>query len=125
MFIDYNNNNLKEISKEIMDHYNEFNRFGVKLPVTENYDYDDEFLEDDIFSKIQIFINEETQNFIDMNILEEQFKLGFSKKIENIANLYSFKKSRNDILKKNSLIFHSKFSQNKMLYKYQEIWKSI
>lgn len=79
-----NNNNLKEISKEIMDYYNKFNRFGVKLPVPKYSDYDDEFLEDDIFSKIQIFINEETQNFIDMNTLEEQFKLGFSKKIENV-----------------------------------------
>jgi len=79
-----NNNNLKEISKEIMDYYNEFNRFGVKLPVPKYSNYDDEFLEDDIFREIQIFINEETQNFIDMNILEEQFKLGFSKKIENV-----------------------------------------
>ena len=59
------------------------------------------------------------------NIIPNSDVIKFSKKIENIANLYSFKKSRNDILKKNSLIFHSKFSQNKMLYKSQEIWKSI
>jgi glycosyltransferase involved in cell wall biosynthesis len=59
------------------------------------------------------------------NIIHNSDVIKFSKKIENLANLYSFKKSRNDILKKNSFIFHSKFSQNKMLYKYQKIWKSI
>jgi hypothetical protein len=59
------------------------------------------------------------------NIVHNYDVIKFSKKIENLVKLYSFKKSRNHILKKNSLIFHNKFSHNKMVYKYQKIWKSI
>ena len=40
-----------------------------------------------------------------------------------ILELTYFEKSYNDLLKKNSLKFHSKFPQNKMVYKYQKIWK--
>jgi glycosyltransferase involved in cell wall biosynthesis len=59
------------------------------------------------------------------NIVHNYDVIKFSKKIENLVKSYSFKKSRNHILKKNSLIFHNKFSHNKMVYKYQKIWKSI
>ena len=59
------------------------------------------------------------------NIIHNSDVIKFSKKIENLVNSFSFEKSYNDLLKKNSLKFHSKFPQNKMLYKYQKIWKSI
>ena len=59
------------------------------------------------------------------NIIHDSDVIKFTKKIEDLAKFYIFKKRRNKILKKNSLIFHNKFSQNKMLYRYQKIWKSI
>jgi len=59
------------------------------------------------------------------NIIYKSDVIEFSKKIEVFAQLYDFKKSRKNILKKNSLTFYKKFSQNKMLYKYQKLWKTI
>ena len=59
------------------------------------------------------------------NIVHNSDAMKFSKKIENLLNLYRLKKIQNNVLKKNSVIFHRKFSQNKMLYKYQKIWKTI
>ena len=59
------------------------------------------------------------------NIIHNFDEIKFSKKIENLIDLHSFKKSQKDVLKKNSLIFHGKFSQNKMIYKYKKIWNSI
>ena len=59
------------------------------------------------------------------NIVHNYDVIKFSKKIENVVKLHIFNKSRNHLLKKNSLIFHSKFSQHKMVYKYQKIWKAI
>jgi glycosyltransferase involved in cell wall biosynthesis len=59
------------------------------------------------------------------NIIQNNDVIKFSKKIENLVNLHNLKKNRNIILKKNSLTFHGKFSQNKMINKYQKVWKSI
>jgi len=59
------------------------------------------------------------------NIIHNSDEIKFSKKIENLLNLHNLKKNRNIILKKNSLTFHGKFSQNKMINKYQKLWKSI
>jgi len=77
-----NSRNLKKISEEIMKYYNTYNRFGVKLPAP---DYRDspEWFKDDMFFTISVFINEEYQGFLDMNIMEKNFKKGFSNKVKN------------------------------------------
>ena len=59
------------------------------------------------------------------NMIHNSDVIQFSKKIEQIAKLYNCKKNNNKLLKKNSLTFYKKFSQNKMLYKYQKLWKTI
>ena len=58
---------IKKISEEIMKYYNTYNRFGVKLPAP---DYGDspEWFKDDMFSTTSVFINEEYQGFLDMNM---------------------------------------------------------
>lgn len=73
---------IKKISEEIMKYYNTYNRFGVKLPAP---DYGDspEWFKDDMFSTTSVFINEEYQGFLDMNIMEKNFKKGFSNKVKN------------------------------------------
>ena len=65
-----------------MKYYNTYNRFGVKLPAP---DYGDspEWFKDDMFSTTSVFINEEYQGFLDMNIMEKNFKKGFSNKVKN------------------------------------------
>ena len=77
-----NSKSLKKISEEIMKYYNTYNRFGVKLPAP---DYGDspEWFKDDMFSTTSVFINEEYQGFLDMNIMEKNFKKGFSNKVKN------------------------------------------
>mgnify|MGYP006088643293 CR=1 FL=1 len=59
------------------------------------------------------------------NLVHNYDVIKFSKKIENLIKSYSFKENRDFISKKNSLKIHTKFSQQKMVYKYQKIWKSI
>ncbi len=49
----------------------------------------------------------------------------FSQKIEKVYKLYDFRKKINNNSKKYSSIFYKKFSQSKMLNKYQKIWKTI
>ena len=49
----------------------------------------------------------------------------FSQKIEEVIRLYDFNKKSYYNTKKYSSIFYKKFSQHKMLSKYQKIWKTI
>ncbi len=49
----------------------------------------------------------------------------FSRKIEKLIKLHEFKEKSYNNSKKYSSIFYKKFSQSKMLNKYQKIWKTI
>ena len=59
------------------------------------------------------------------NIVHNYDAIKFSQKIEEFAKNHNFNQSRNNILKKNSSAFHKKFSQNKMIFKYHKLWKTV
>ncbi len=59
------------------------------------------------------------------NIIPKDEKIKFSKKIENIIKIYEFKKKRNSLEKKNSLKFYKRFSLDKMISRYEKIWKQV
>lgn len=56
------------------------------------------------------------------NLIPKNNHLKFAKKIENLIKIHSFKKKRNNLLKKNSVLFYNKYSQNKMITNYQKLW---
>ena len=58
------------------------------------------------------------------NIIPKNDVIKFSRKIESLIKPYKFRENRNNYSKKNSSIFYEKFSQIKMLNKYQK-WKTI
>jgi hypothetical protein len=84
-----NSENLKDISKKVVEYYINYNRFGVKLPPPDYGDMDHWF-KDDIFSDMDVFINEDKQRYIDIKIMEKIFKRGFSMKIKN-SSMRSFR----------------------------------
>ena len=58
-------------------------------------------------------------------IIPKDNLIKFSKKIEKLIKSFNFSKKRHNSAKKYSTIFYKNFSQNKMLSKYEKIWKSI
>ena len=58
-------------------------------------------------------------------IIPKDNLIKFSKKIETLIKSSNFSEERHNSTKKYSSIFYKKFSQNKMLSKYEKIWKSI
>jgi len=98
-----NNRSLKKISEEIMKYYNTYNRFGVKLPAPD-YGDSQEWFKDDMFSDTEVFINEESQGFIDMNIMEKNFKKAFSMKVKNNNDPYFPTEFRNYFDPKHKLV---------------------
>ena len=59
------------------------------------------------------------------NLVPKNNHLKFAKKIENLIKNHSYEKKRNQSLKKNSLLFYKKYSQNKMITNYQKLWIEI
>ena len=85
-----NKSNSKDIIKEIMEYYNTYNRFGVKLTVSKEYRTEDyyEYFKDNIFSDISVFLNQ-NENFFDISQMKKEFKKGFKKKVKN--EIYEFR----------------------------------
>tara|TARA_Y100000816_G_scaffold291599_1_gene283452 strand:+ start:6294 stop:7415 length:1122 start_codon:yes stop_codon:yes gene_type:complete len=59
------------------------------------------------------------------NLIPKNNHLKFAKKIESLIKTHAFKKKRSYLLKKNSLLFYKKYSQNKMITNYQKLWVQI
>ena len=76
-----NSKNLsKVISEEVIKYYNKYNRFGVKLPFI---DEAEEMFDMSMFGKTHVIINQDFQNFVNIECMETLFKYGFNDKVKN------------------------------------------
>ena len=78
--IDDSKNLSTAISEEVIKYYNKYNRFGVKLPFI---DEAEEMFDMSMFGKTHVIINQDFQNFVNIECMETLFKYGFNDKVKN------------------------------------------